>query len=275
MQTIETTTPTKPTTVLPENAVAGRTWSNGGAGYDRISNQIADAIEHCVDRIAVRPGERVLDAATGTGWAARRLHARGAQVTGIDFGEGVIAAAKDLSPSEIEYQVADIEALPFADGTFDVVTSTFGVMFCGNPERAAAELARVCKAGGRIAMANWATHGGVIEMFKLIRSHFPVQPPPAPSPFEWGRTERQVELLGEYFDLSFEDGTSFYREPSGEAAWNTFSSGFGPVVTLLHKLDTEAAARFRDEFIAFHERRRTGIGILVQRPYVITHGVRR
>ncbi len=274
MQTVDFTLARKAPPVLPENAVAGRTWSNGGANYDDISRQIADAIQHCVDRVDAQPGELVLDAATGTGWTARRLASRGARVTGIDFGEGVIAAAKDIGPADIDYRVADIETLPFRDGCFDAVTSTFGVMFCGNPERAASELARVCKPGGRLCLANWAPAGGVFEMFKLIRAHHP-NPPSTPSPFEWGRTERQVELLGDYFDLRFEEGISFYRTTSGEAAWSAFAAGFGPVVSLLEKLDEDAARRLKNDFVAFHENRRSGVGVLVQRPYVITVGERR
>lgn len=262
--------------VLSHNQIAAQTWGAGGAGYDRVSRGIADAIEHCVDRLSPRPGDQILDVATGTGWTARRIAARGATVTAVDFAQEVIEAAQALDPlNEIDFRTADAENLPFADGQFDGVVSTFGVMFCARPERAAAELARVCRPGGRLALASWAPDGSVRRMFELIRSHKPGPAPATPSPFEWGKTRRQVELLEEWFDLGFEEATSYYRVPDGAAAWKDFSSGFGPVVTVLSKLDADAARRFRVEFDSFHETYRTGAGVLVPRPYVVTVGRRR
>jgi SAM-dependent methyltransferase len=262
--------------VLPQNEVSARTWSAGGHGYDRISRQIADAIEHGVDRLAPLPGEKVLDLATGTGWAARRIAQRGATVTGVDLGQGVIDAARELSQGYgIDFQVGDAEALQFGDDSFDALISTFGVMFAGNPEKAAAELARVVKKGGRIVLTNWATHGGVIEMFKLIQSHKPGPAPSTPSPFEWGKRERLEELLGDAFDVRVEEAISWYREPSPEAAWEAFSNGFGPVVTLLGKLDEAGRATLQRDFIAFHAKHQTEAGVLVARNYLVVVGTRR
>lgn len=257
--------------VLPTNIQAARTWGAGGEGYDQVSRGIADAIEHAVDALDPQPGERILDVATGTGWAARSIAARGATVTGVDFGAGVIEAAKTLSNGAgIDFRVGDAEALDFPDGHFDAVISTFGTMFARNPEAVASELARVVKPGGRVSLANWAVGGSVHEMFKLIRSYKPAEANPAPSPFEWGKTTRVIELLGDSFELEFEVGTSFFRPESGAKAWATFSVGFGPVVTLLDVLDDDEAEALKSDFIAFHEAYRNGAGIVVQRPYVIT-----
>ena len=176
-----------PTAVLPTNAQAARTWGAGGEKYDQISRGIADAIEHAVDALDPQPGEHILDVATGTGWAARSIAARGAVVTGVDLGAEVIEAAKALSTG-IEFRIGDAEALPFPDNHFDAVISTFGVMFARDPEAVAAELARVVRPGGRISLANWAVGGSVHDMFKLIRSYKPAEEKPAPSPFEWGKT---------------------------------------------------------------------------------------
>ena len=122
--------------VLSHNEGAAATWGSGGRDYDRISEGVSDALAHLVNRIDPQPGERFLDVATGTGWTARLLSSYGAAVTGIDIGAGVIDAAKALAP-EIDFRVADAEALPLEDASFDAVTSSFGVMFVAQPEIAA------------------------------------------------------------------------------------------------------------------------------------------
>jgi len=262
--------------IRSENLSAARTWDAGAKRYERISGQIADAIEHCIDRLGVRSEERILDIATGTGFGARRLAAKGADVVGVDIAAEAIDAARELDrPGDIDFRVADAEALPFPDARFDAVISTFGVMFCGDAERAARELGRVCRPGGRLALATWAQHGGVAEMFEVISRYKSPAPAGSPSPFDWGDTGYLVKLLEEDFDLGFEEGTSYYREASGDDAWEAFATGYGPLVTLLAKLDDDAATTLRHEFVTFHERHRTGVGVLVPRPYLITVGRRR
>jgi ubiquinone/menaquinone biosynthesis C-methylase UbiE len=261
--------------ILPQNKQAADGWNAGGADYDRISRQIADAIEHCVDRLDPKPGESILDVATGTGWTARRTSARGARVTGIDFSVDLVRAACRLDQSaSAYYRVADAEALPFADGEFDAVVSTFGVMFCSDPVKAAAELARVCRPGGRLALTSWEKHGGAYEMFKIIEHHNPQQASRSTSPFDWSDPERLRALLGDKYDLGFEQAVSFYREETAKQAWEAFSQGFGPVRSVLARLDQGAATAFRRDFETFHEQHRTGAGVLVPRPYVVTVGTR-
>lgn len=256
--------------VLPQNEPAAKVWDLGGHNYDRISRQIADAIEHCVDRLAPKPGEQVLDVATGTGWTARRVAERGANVVGIDFSQQAIETAKRLSPTEdLEFMVGDAEALPFPSESFDAVCSTFGVMFCANPAKAAAEMMRVCKPGGRIVMANWEKFGGVYDMFQVVSAHKPTQARAAHSPFDWSIEERLREWFGLSGELLLEEGTSLYREAGAEDAWDAFATAYGPVKSLIAALDEDALASFRDDFVAFHDRHRTPAGILVLRPYKI------
>jgi len=201
--------------------------------------------------------------------AVRRSEApgisRGPSVPAEDRLEAAFEACHDLL-----FLKNRAEALEFADHSFDAVISTFGTMFARDPEAVATELARVVKPGGRVSLANWAVDGSVHQMFKLIRSYKPAEENPAPSPFDWGKTNRVVELLGWHFELEFETGTSFFRPESGEQAWATFSTGFGPVVTLLETLSNDQANALREEFVAFHEAHRGAAGIVVERPYVIT-----
>jgi ubiquinone/menaquinone biosynthesis C-methylase UbiE len=270
--------------VQQHNERAANVWSSGGGAYDEISRGIADAIEHCVLRLNPQPGERILDLSTGTGWTSRIVARRGAMVTGADIAADLLDAARaraDMERLPIRYELGDAESLPFEDGAFDAVVSTFGVMFASRPEAAAGELARVCRKGGRIALTTWLSDSNLFRMFEVMKRYMPAPPsqatpsPAPPSPFEWGRTERIRELLGSAFGLRFEKGVSYYREPSGEAAWATFSTGYGPTRTLAASLDSERRAAFRDDFAAFHASFSTELGICVPREYWVTVGVRR
>ncbi|BCS31444.1 methyltransferase type 11 [Luteitalea sp. TBR-22] len=267
------------TTIQPHNLRAAAVWSRGGKAYDEISRGISDAIAHCVLRLDPQAPDRILDLATGTGWTSRQVARHGAAVIGADIAEELIESARLRAAAErldIEYRVADAEQLPFGHGEFDAVISTFGVMFASRPEAVATELARVVRPGGRIALATWAPQGAVYGMFMTMKPYMPAAPTPAPpSPFAWGDTARVRELLGQAFDLRFEPGTSFYREPSAEAAWETFSTGYGPTRTLAESLDPERRRALREDFIAFHEGFATELGICVPRDYLITIGTRR
>jgi SAM-dependent methyltransferase len=265
-------------TIRPHNERPAAVWSSGGRDYDQISRGIADAIEHCVQRLNPQPGERILDLSTGTGWASRLVARRGAAVIGADIADELLEAARDIAASEglpITYQTGDAEDLPFETGEFDAVVSTFGIMFASRPEEAAAELARVCRKGGRIALATWLSDSNVFKMFQVMRRYAPATAGPPPrSPFEWGATERLRELLGGAFTLRFEKGVSYYREPSGNAAWDTFSTGYGPTRALAANLDPERREALRTDFIAFHEGFSTELGITVPREYWLTVGER-
>lgn len=253
-------------------------WSSGGRDYDQISRGIADSIEHCVLRLNPQPGERILDLATGTGWTSRVVARRGAKVTGADIASDLLDAARTKAQAEglpINYEIGDAEDLPFEDGEFDAVVSTCGIMFASRQEAAAAELARVCRKGGRIALTTWTADSNVYKMFEVMKRYMAAPPNPAPrSPFEWGRTERIQELLGNAFQLKFEKGVSYYREPSGEAAWDTFSKGYGPTQSLAASLDPVRRLGLRQDFTAFHASFSTELGICVPREYWLTIGVR-
>jgi SAM-dependent methyltransferase len=265
-------------TIQQHNERPAAVWSAGGKDYDQISRGIADAIEHCVLRLNPQPGERILDLSTGTGWTSRIVARRGASVIGVDIAGDLLAAARATAEAQelpIEYRLGDAESLPFETGEFDAVVSTFGIMFASRPESAAAELARVCRPGGRIALTTWLPGSTLFKMFEVMKPYMPPPPNPAPrSPFEWGRTERVRELLGHAFQLRFENGMSYYREPSGDAAWDTFSKGYGPTRSLATALDPDRRAALREDFTAFYASFATELGICVPREYWLTMGVR-
>lgn len=265
----------------PHNAPVAEAWDAGGAAYDEVSRGILDAIEHCVNRLYPRAGERILDVATGTGWSARRVAEWAARVTGVDISGEALAAARSISQRmglEVDFRLGDAEAMPFEDAAFDGIVSTFGVMFASRPEDAAGELARVCRRGGRLTLTTWTPDGNVFGMFRVIKSYMPAPSDPSgapPSPFEWGRIERLRELLERDFELTFEEGVSCYREPDAEAAWHTFAAGYGPVKKLAASLDAQQREAFKRDFIDFHDQFRTPLGICVPREYLVVHGVRR
>ncbi len=257
---------------------AAEIWGLTGESYDEISRGSADAIEHCLDRLRPSSGEKILDVATGTGWTARRLAGRGARVVGIDLSPAIIEAARRLSAVEghgVTYRVADAEELPFADQQFDAVISTFGVIFASKPQAAAAELARVCRRGGHLALTAWGSNSIPAQVFELLQSYMPPSERLPPSPFDWGSIDRITELLDEDFELDFESGTSYQHLPNGEAVWELYATSYGPVKWLAANLDRAALSDLEQRFIEFHNQFRTGLGVRVPREYLVTIGVRR
>jgi SAM-dependent methyltransferase len=258
--------------ILPGNQKAAQVWDSAASDYERISFHLVDAIDHAVGRLAPRPGERILDLGTGTGLAARRVGAQGAVAVGIDLGAELIEAARRLAPA-IDFRVGDAESLPFDDASFDGAISTFGIMFVNRPEAAAAELARVCRKGGRIALVSWTPDSSIARKVAIHRAYLP--PSSSPSPFDWGKPDGVRRLLGESFDLRFETGITTLRLPSSEEAWELFVRGYGPTRTLAESLPEDRRQSFRREFLAYYDGYRTELGIAVPREYLLAVGVRR
>ncbi|MBC7171893.1 MAG: class I SAM-dependent methyltransferase [Polyangiaceae bacterium] len=267
--------------VQEHNERSRSVWNAPGGRYDEISRSIADAIEHAVERLRPAEGERVLDLATGTGWASRIVAQRfpGVAVTGVDIADQMLEYARATAARQqlaIDYRQGDAERLPFADGELDAVVSTFGVMFASRPEGAASELARVVKRGGRVVLATWTDDGNVANMFGVMKKFMPAPPQPAPpSPFAWGKVERLEELLGASFDLSFEGGTNCFRYGSGEQAWNLWVDHYGPTKSLAASLDDARREEFKRAMIAWHETFPSALGFDQPRTYVITRAIRK
>ncbi len=255
-------------------------WGVTSSAYEKFSEDFGDVLFHCMQRLDPQRGQAVLDVATGTGWTARLAAQRGANVTGLDFSEELIAAAREITDRrglQITFDVGNALDLPYADGCFDAVISTFGVIFASPHETAASELARVCRQGGRLALAVWKTDNTLHDLMRDVFLKFSPAPPdpPPPSPFAWGSETRIDELLGSAFDLKFEQATSILRAPDGEAIWRLWTEAHGLTVTRMAALDERAQNDFKEAFVEFHERYRTELGIAMPRDYIIAVGTRR
>ena len=219
--------------------------------------------------IDIHPCERVLDVAAGSGNAALAAARRGARVTATDFLPQLLETAArraDAEGLDLETQVADAQCLPFADGAFDVVLSTFGVMYAADQSRAAAELLRVCRPGGRIGLTAW-TPRSVMAAAQAAASRFAPFPPlpGARSPHEWGTESRVRELLGPgVTDVSAQVLTADLcgTSPAGRVQFNR--SYVGPTKAIFDRLDPDAQQTLTDELAScLQQHNRAADGTLI------------
>ncbi|HZO58707.1 MAG TPA: class I SAM-dependent methyltransferase [Solirubrobacterales bacterium] len=206
-------------------------WAAGD--YPEISQRIQSAAQHVVERAGVESGHDVLDVATGSGNVAIVCAGLGAKVTGLDLTPELLDAARERATAagvECEWVEGDAEDLPYPDGSFDRVLSTFGTMFAPRHEIAAAELVRVTRPGGTIAVAAWTPEGGNGQMFKTVAQHLP-PPPEAKRPTMWGEEQYMRDLFGPHgVDLEFERGNVVFESESPEAWLEYNERTLGPMV---------------------------------------------
>jgi SAM-dependent methyltransferase len=188
---------TVPTTTDMDTLKTGlkATWMDGN--YDYFSRFMESSAVEFLDRLDVAPDASILDVACGSGQLALIAARRGARVTGIDIATNSILAARGRAASEglrATFDEGDAESMPYPDASFDVVTSIFGAMFAPQPERVAAELLRVCRRGGTIAMANWTKEGFIGKMFRTFARF--IAPPGMPAPVLWGDENVVRERFG-------------------------------------------------------------------------------
>jgi SAM-dependent methyltransferase len=223
----------------PLNDRVRATWTAGDFG--RIAKGYERGAGEFITRLGLRSGERVLDVASGTGNLALPAARAGASVTGIDIAANLIAQAEARAAAEqlpIDFEVGNAEHLPYEDGTFQTVVTMFGAMFAARPDRAAAEMLRVTRSGGRIAMASWTPTGFIGEMLKTTVRYVP---PPAgvPSPLLWG-TEESVRsrLESGTASLAFTRRLITFEYPFGpEQVVNEFRLWYGPTLRAFAALD--------------------------------------
>src|SRR6202795_1348888 len=171
-------------------------WSSGD--YAVVGTTLQIVGEELCEALDIRAGQRVLDVAAGNGNVTLAAARRWCKVVSTDYVPALLERGRERAAAErldIEFKQADAEALPFAEHTFDVVVSTFGVMFTPDQDRAAAELIRVCKPGGKIGLANWTPEGFIGQLFKTLGKYLP-PPAGAKSPALWGTEARIKEMFG-------------------------------------------------------------------------------
>lgn len=240
-------------------------WSSGD--YAVVGTTLQIVGEDLCEALDLRSGQKVLDVAAGNGNVSLAAARRWADVVATDYVPTLLDRARERAQAErlpIEFKVADAEALPFKDGEFDVVVSTFGVMFTADHDRAADELARVTRSGGKIGMANWTPEGFIGQLFKTIGKHLP-PPPGAKSPALWGNRARLAEMFEAYSTSIKSAQRNFvFRYRSAEHWLEVFKTYYGPVLKTFGALESAKQSALEDDLKALIAQfNRSGDGTMV------------
>jgi ubiquinone/menaquinone biosynthesis C-methylase UbiE len=230
-----------------------KTWSEGD--FAMVAGIVMMVSEELVEAVRVLAGERVLDVACGSGNAALAAARRAwGNTVGADFVPALLERGRERAAAErldVEFVEADAVALPFEDAEFDVVLSVFGAMFAAEQEKAAAELLRVCKPGGRIGMANWVPDGAIGQMFMTIAKHAP-PPPGVQPPLLWGTEERLRELFGDSVsELRVERRANRQTYRSADHFIEFFRTYFGPTKVAFERVGPEGEAALEADLRAY------------------------
>jgi SAM-dependent methyltransferase len=255
------------------------TWISGD--FEQIAKSYRPGAAEFVSRLDLQPGERVLDVACGTGNLAIPAAQKGAQVTGVDIAPNLLEQARAWARAQglaIQFDEGDAEDLPYEDASFDTVVTMFGAMFAPRPNLTATELIRVCRPGGRIAMANWTPTGFIGQMFKAVGKHVPPAPG-MPSPVLWGDEATALERFdGSVADLQLTRRLITFDFPfSPFEVVETFRLYYGPTYRAFAALDEAGqAALFQelDQLWSIHNQSPNGI-TRVQSEYLEIVAVRR
>ena len=231
------------------------TWASGDFALIGTTLQIVG--ELLAEAADVRAGERVVDIAAGNGNATLAAAHRFAEVTSTDYVPELLARGRLRAEAEglnITFRVADAEALPFADGTFDVALSTFGVMFAPDHVRAAGEMLRVVRSGGRIGLANWTPEGFIGQLFKIVGTYVP-PPPGLKSPALWGTEPHLVSLFGaQAADIRCVRRNFNFRYLSSTHWIQVFRDFYGPTLKAFAALDAAHQSALERDITALLER---------------------
>jgi SAM-dependent methyltransferase len=237
-----------------------KTWASGD--YPRVAALVTEVGERIVERAGVRPGSEVLDVAAGTGNAAIPAARAGAHVTAADLTPELFDAGRSRAVDagvEIDWVTADAEDLPFEDERFDYVLSSLGVQFAPRHQIVAAELVRVCRPGGTIALGNWAADGYIGRFWTIMGPYLPAPPAYASPPAGWGRAKHIEELFADYpVRLSFESYALDFEAESPAAFIDFLADSYGPLVGARNKLSGDGRwESLRNELIALSDQMNT------------------
>ena len=226
-------------------------WSSGD--YALVGSTLQIVGEQLCEALDLRSGQRVLDVAAGNGNVSLAAARRWCDVTSTDYVSALLARGKLRAAADglaIAFQEADAEALPFAEASFDVVVSTYGVMFTPDQDKAAAEMLRVCRRGGKIGLANWTQQGFIGQLFKTLGQYLP-PPAGAKSPALWGTRERLAEMFGNgAASITAEPRTFTFRYRSPAHFIDVFKTYYGPVLKAVTALDEDKRKSFLGDFEA-------------------------
>jgi ubiquinone/menaquinone biosynthesis C-methylase UbiE len=226
-------------------------WSAGD--YAVVGTTLQIVGEDLCEALDLRAGQTVLDVAAGNGNVALAAARRWCEVTATDYVPALLERARQRADAErlrLAFREADAEALPFQNGSFDVVVSSFGVMFTPDQERAAAELIRVCRRGGKVGLANWTPEGFIGQLFKTIGKHVP-PPPGARSPALWGTRARIAELFEPHAaSIKSAQRHFVFRYRSPEHWLEVFRTYYGPVLKAFAALEPAQQAQLGRDLIA-------------------------
>jgi SAM-dependent methyltransferase len=231
------------------------TWASGD--FSVVAARIVYQAEQLCETADLQAGWRVLDVATGSGNAALAAARRGCEAVGIDYVPALLERGRIRAKAEhlsVEFLAGDAEQLPFPADTFDAVVSIYGVMFAPDHRRAASELVRVCRPGGRIALACWMPDGFIGETFRLFSRFLPSTPGLQP-PVLWGDEAYQRELFGENAaSVMAYPRTAIFRYRSAEENVEFFRTYYGPTLRAFEALPAEQQAALNDGLIALVQR---------------------
>ncbi|MBX3614938.1 MAG: methyltransferase domain-containing protein [Burkholderiaceae bacterium] len=226
-------------------------WSSGD--YALIGTTLQIVGEDLCEALDLRAGSKVLDVAAGNGNVSLAAARRWCDVVATDYVPSLLERARERAAADrlaMTFREADAEALPFPDGSFDAVVSTFGVMFTPDQPRAAAEMARVCRRGGKIGLANWTPEGFIGQLFKTIGKHVP-PPAGASSPALWGTRDRISELFGrQATSIASSQRNYVFRYRSPEHWLEIFRTWYGPVLKAFGALDAQGQAALQADILA-------------------------
>jgi SAM-dependent methyltransferase len=256
--------------------LAGRVW--GSAAFERIADGASPSHDALVEALDPRPGQRVLDVATGSGAVAVRAAARGATVTAVDVSADLLARARQAATEagvDVTFITADAQSLPFERGDFELVASAQGIVFAPDHDAVARELARVCAPAGRLALTCPVPDGVPWRLARLLAAFSHGAADEWFAPFAWGIPRRVKRLLDDHFAVRVHRIDAPFRAASAREARDVYFDAFGPLVAVADALGPACRAELRTRVLELFRTYANADGVVAPRPLLLVVGDRR